>query len=192
MKKAMLFSGIALIAMNLCAQTADTKQSASRNVTDVAQNETPGALYKFDLVVQELQNAKVINSRDYSWTAEVRQGKSKFDEVRIGDRVPIATAVLDKGQQETFQYIDVGTTINYTASMQGEQVAMELTINLSSVAEGSQTIGTNSTRQPIIRQTKVSARSIFKLNQPTTIFSLDDPGTTGRYEGKLTISKVKE
>lgn len=190
MKTAMLFAGILLAATFVCAQGSDTKPGAKQEGVEAKPGEqVVGALYKFDLAVEELQNQKIINTRDYSWTSELFDGKPKADAINIGDRIPIVTALVGKEQQTEFQYIDVGTTIDYKAFAAGDRVVVDLKIVLSSIAQVTQIGGSP---EPVVRQTKTETRAILSPGKPLTVFSLDDPGTPGHYVGKLTVTQVKD
>jgi hypothetical protein len=190
MKTAMLFAGILLAATLVCAQDSDTKPGTKQETPEAKSSDAAvGAIYKFDLTVEELQNERIVNSRNYSWTSELFDGKPRKDAINIGDRIPVVTGMIgEKGQQqEQFQYIDVGTNIEYKAFVAQDRVVVELEISLSSVVQVTQTAGHG---QPVVRQTKTQTRAILSPGKPLTIFSLDDPGTPAHYLGKLTVTKM--
>ena len=192
MKTAMLLAGILLAAALACAQASDTKPGTKQESAEARPSDAGvGALYKFDLAIEELQNEKIVNTRNYSWTSELFDSKPKKDVIRIGDRIPIVTAMIgDKGQQqEQFQYIDVGTNIEYKAFVAEDRVVVELEISLSSIVQMTQTAPHG---QPVVRQTKTVTTTILSPGKPLTAFSLDDPGTPAHYVGKLTVTKIKD
>jgi hypothetical protein len=191
MKTARWVVGILLVATLVPAQAPDTKPGAKQESMEAKPGEqVVGTLYKFDLVVEELQNEKIVNSRDYSWTSELFDGKPKADTINIGDRIPVVTAQVGaKEKQVEFQYIDVGTMVEYKAFLAQDRVIADLKISLSSIVQVTQTGGLP---EPVVRQTKTETRAILSPGKPLTVFSLDDPGTPGRYVGKVTVTKIKD
>ena len=85
------------------AQEATSETIANANAAKEAPGrpDRPVHAYRIDFSVNELEDGKKINTRQYSMNLNANDA----DEIKIGNRVPV-----DSGPG-TFQYLDVGTNI---------------------------------------------------------------------------------
>src|SRR5579872_2201458 len=197
MKQALCVAVMILAAMSLHAQqSSETKQNANSNANEIKDQKTAEP-YRFVLVVRETKEGKVVNSRSYSWMEQVGNQKSEST-IKVGDRVPIAVAAINTEKNVAplstqYQYIDVGTNIRCTAHIEGEEISLDMRIDLSSVLEGQTGTGSGLYNlPPVVTQTLSDIQPVLHIGKPTTIFSLDDPMSKGHLEGELTVTKLKE
>src|ERR1700678_1384542 len=87
---------------NPSAKAATSTETAETETKSNAQSaQKPSEAYRLDFSINEMEDGKKINSRQYSMN--LTTGES--NEVRIGTRVPVDT------EEGKFQYLDVGTNI---------------------------------------------------------------------------------
>ena len=138
------------------------------------QTEPPKA-YQLDFVLKELEDGKVINSRNYS--TMIAAGSCS---IRSGDKVPVVTK---SGAQAEFTYIDVGVNID-CAFMQ--EIQGRLSLNVKADISSAQP---DSTR-PLVRNTRWSSNVIVPLKKATVLFTSDDTSSRKRMQLELTASPV--
>src|ERR1041385_8106336 len=120
MRKTIASGAVAILGFMLCWITpaftqdaAQAKSAAETKASAQAKNEAESAAaadktdkpvhaYRLDFSVKELEDSKVINSRQYSMNLQAEDA----NEIKIGTRVPVET-----GEGHQFQYVDVGTSI---------------------------------------------------------------------------------
>ena len=88
--------------------------------------------------------------------------------------------------QGSFQYIDLGTSIDCELDEQGEDIAVDVRSdfsNLSSPEEHSS--------QPIIRQIKINGRTLIAAGKPIVIGAVDDPNSNRQFQLEATVTRVK-
>jgi hypothetical protein len=137
--------------------------------------EAPAHFYHLELVVQELgKDGKPSNSRAYTTT--VRTESRSPVSIRTGSSIPIAMGSYSSGPESSasvntqFQYQDVGVNIDVqNAHEVGRQLALDLTANITSVAENLDA----RVHQPIIRQNKWQAVVLIPIGKPTVVFTSD-------------------
>ena len=149
------------------AQTA-----AAENATKPQQT-----YYQLSFVVKELDGARLVTTRAYTASA----GARGLVQIRAGEKVPFESG---SGIPNTTQWqqIDVGVGIDcHEIEMMGDQLSLRVTANVDSVATTEQ----KNAHQPVIRSNRWDARVLVPLNNPTVIFSSDDPFSTHRVELQL-------
>ncbi|SPE29519.1 conserved exported hypothetical protein [Acidobacteriia bacterium SbA2] len=147
-----------------------------------AQQETkvqkPITAYRLEFSVRELENGKRLNSRNYMMMAE----DGSFARVRVGNRVPYQTA------EKQYQYSNVGMNIDCRPHEQEEGVALDITVDFSSVAPPSETAPSYN---PVFRSNRSEVQAVVLFGKPTLVTSLDDVETNRHYEIEVTATKVK-
>jgi len=132
--------------------------------------------YRVDFSISELEDGKRINTRHYSM--DLNSGP--WSQIKIGTRVPVSPT------QGSFQYIDLGTSIDCELEEQGEDLALDVRSdfsNLSSPEEHSS--------QPIIRQIKINGRTLTAPGKPVVIGAVDDPNSNRQFQLEATVTRVK-
>lgn len=133
--------------------------------------------YRLDYVVQEMDQGKVVNSRNYS----VMIASGHVSETRTGDKVPYKT---EKGSD----YMDVGVNIDSRRPREvGNELALEISAEISSLAPGQ----TASGNLPLLRQNRWQSDVLLPLRKPVVIFSSDDPTSTHKLQLEVTATLIR-
>lgn len=158
------------------AQEASTAKPAPES------NE-PGHAYKLDFSVNELDDGKKINSRQYSMNLSAGDA----NEIKIGTRVP---AEFKSGE---FQYLDVGTNIwcrlrdrkDVTWLVNDVLLNIRSEISNFAVPDGGQAM------RPIVRQLKIDASTIATVGKPMVVGSVDDQNSKRQFQLEVTVTRLK-
>jgi hypothetical protein len=102
--------------------------------------------------------------------------------MREFESVPYQTA------EKQYQYYDVGMNIDCRPHEQQEGVALDVTVDFSSVAPPSET---SPSYNPVFRSNRSDVQTVVAFGKPTLITSLDDVESNRRYEIEVTATKVK-
>jgi len=105
-----------------------------------------------------------------------------YARLRVGNRVPYQTA------EKQYQYSNVGMNIDCRPHDQEEGVALDITVDFSSVAPPSETAPSYN---PVFRSTRSEVQTVVAFGKPTLVTSLDDVESNRRYEIEVTATKVK-
>ena len=147
-----------------------------------AQQETkqqkPVTAYRLEFNVKEVENGKRLNARNYMMMAQ----DGDFARIRVGNRVPYQTA------EKQYQYSSVGMNIDCRPHEHENGVALEITVDFSSVAPSSETAPSYN---PVFRSNRSEVQTVVGLDKPTLVTSLDDVESNRRYEIEVTATKVK-
>jgi hypothetical protein len=149
---------------------------------DKPREERPLNFYKLEFVLRELQDGKVINTRNYMMTVEDGDRGSS----RIGARVPVSNGVNEKG----FSYMDIGINIDCRVVGRGDYASLGTTVEISSVALPDQTSNTAGL-PPVLRQARANMAAVVPVNKATVIGVIDDANSTKRYEIAVTATNLK-
>ena len=170
----------ALFAMVLAVGTLQRTQAqdagAAKPAPDAAKSESA---YRLDFSVNEMEEGKKINTRQYSMNLN---SNSNY-EVKIGTRVPV------EAKEGEFQYIDVGTSIWSRLEDRTGQVTLEVRAEISNFALPDQSQG--GSRRPVIRQLKISGSTLALLGKPMLIGSVDDPNSKRQFQLEVTVTKLR-
>ena len=138
----------------------------------------PITAYRLEFSVRELENGKRLNSRNYMMMAE----DNSFARIRVGNKVPYQVA------DKQYQYNNIGMNIDCRPHEQQEGVALDVTVDISSVAPPSETAPSYN---PVFRSSRSEVQTVVAFGKPTLITSLDDVESNRRYEIEVTATKVK-
>jgi hypothetical protein len=133
----------------------------------------PVEAYRLDFSVNEIEDGKRINSRQYSMNLNVNDG----NEIKIGTRVPV------EAKQGEFEYLDVGTMIYGRLSERSERAEM------SNFAVPEQAQGHDS--HPVLRQLRINASTLALLGKPMVVGSVDDPNSKRQFQLEVTATKLR-
>lgn len=158
--------------------TAQAKAEAE-SAAAAAKVEKPVHAYRLDFSVKELEDGKVVNSRQYSMNLQADDA----NEIKIGTRVPVET-----GEGRQYQYIDVGTNIWCRIGERSDGIPLSVRAEISNFAIPDQA-GRES--RPVIRQLKINASTLALLGKPMVIGSVDDPNSKRQFQLEVTVSKLK-
>jgi len=138
----------------------------------------PITAYRLEFSVRELENGKRLNSRNYMMMAE----DNSFARIRVGNKVPYQVA------DKQYQYNNIGMNIDCRPHEEQEGVALDVTVDISSVAPPSETAPSYN---PVFRSSRSEVQTVVAFGKPTLITSLDDVESNRRYEIEVTATKVK-
>jgi hypothetical protein len=188
MKK--LFLTIAMIAAltgvgatHAWAQNSSAAKPAAKPDPGDEQEEA-GHAYRLDFTVNEMEDGKKINSRQYSMNMT-----SGENEMKIGSRVPVEV------KEGEFQYIDVGTSLwcrlrdHKDENWLGNDVMLTVRSELSNFASPDQEATTRP--RPIIRQLKIDAHTIAMVGKPLIVGVVDDPNSKRQFQLEVTVTKLR-
>jgi len=177
----------AVLAFMMCgglpsrAQEATSETIANANAAKEAHGrpDKPVHAYRLDFSVNELEDGKKINTRQYSMNLNADDA----DEIKIGNRVPV-----DSGPG-TFQYLDVGTNIWCRIGERAEGIPLTVRADVNNLAIPDQASGHES--RPVVRQFKINASTLAQVGKPMVVGSVDDPNSKRQFQLEVTVSKLK-
>jgi len=139
----------------------------------------PVHAYRLDFSVNELEDGKKINTRQYS----LNLNADDANEIKIGTRVPV-----DSGQGQ-FQYLDVGTNIWCRIGERPDGIPLAVRAEISHFAIPEQ-IPEHEGR-PVIRQLKINSSTLALLGKPMIVGSVDDPNSKRQFQLEVTVNKLR-
>lgn len=135
--------------------------------------------YRLDFSVNELEDGKKINTRQYS----LNLNADDANEIKIGTRVPVEAG------HEQFQYMDVGTSIWCRIGERPDGIAMSVRADISNFAIPDQ--GTGHESRPVVRQFKINASTLALPGKPMVVGSVDDPNSKRQFQLEVTVTKLR-
>jgi len=151
-----------------------SKQAASEN------NERPPSAYRLDFTLNELENGKKVNSRQYSLNAV--PGWNPTNQLKIGTRVPV------EAKQGEMQYIDVGTNIWARMLERGDAPQLEVHADLTNFADPE---AENRHSTPLLRQLQINASTVATMGKTIVVGMVDDPNSKRQYQLEVTVTKLR-
>lgn len=166
---------LAVLALGAMAVAQEAKNSPSPPRT---------GSYRLDFTVKELEDSKVLNTRNYSMLLMAdTPGRDYFGDLRAGTRVPIST---EKGTT----YMDVGVSFRGRLTESEDNTALlNMSFEISSLAlpEGATSPGVN----PLVRQMRSNFSTVLSLGKPMLLTSVDDPNSKHRFQVEVTAAKLR-
>lgn len=147
--------------------------------TEAETQEKPVDAYRLDFTINEIENGKNINARQYSLYLNAGDHNS----LKIGTRVPV------EAKQGEMQYIDLGTDIWAGVRERDNGLALEARAAISSFATPDQANRSNS--PPLLRQMRIEASTVLSPRRPTIVGSVDDPNSNHQFQLEVTVTKLK-
>lgn len=138
----------------------------------------PLSLYRVNFAIHEVEDGKVVNTRNYSQLVE-EGGNCR---VRAGHKVALTVPI--QGVPST-QYLDVGFRLDCAVSEAEGYVRLEIRLDITSFAE-QQTM-----EKPLLRNISAEVMTAVIPGKPTVVSSIDDSVSKRRYELEVTATKVK-
>jgi 3D (Asp-Asp-Asp) domain-containing protein len=158
-----------------------TKAEAKQNAESAAaaEREKPVHAYRLDFSVNELEDGKKINTRQYS----LNLNADDANEIKIGTRVPVESG------HEQFQYMDVGTSIWCRIGERPDGIPLSVRADISNFAIPDQ--GTGHESRPVVRQFKINASTLALPGKPMVVGSVDDPNSKRQFQLEVTVTKLR-
>jgi hypothetical protein len=179
-----MFAALTLTAALMVAaggKHVQAQESAAKPTPDATE---PGHAYKLDFSVNEIDDGKKVNSRQYSMNLSAGDG----NEVKIGTRVPV------EAKQGEFQYIDVGTSIwcrlrdRKDVAWLGNDVLLNMRAEISNFAMPEQQ---SQNVRPVLRQLNINASTQAPMGKLLVVGSVDDPNSKKQFQLEVTVTKLK-
>src|SRR5579859_6136423 len=174
------FSILVLLASSgLRAQDAP-KPPSSPKKDDLVQAVTS---LRIQVVFMEFEGDKKVSSLPYtlSVNADERRGRPN-SQVRSGTRVPIAT------DKDKYTYLDIGTNIDCSASLQDDgRFKLQMTVERSAISGDVSSAITS----PIIHQFRAESNPVLKDGQTVESIVATDPLNGHVYHVSVTLNVIK-
>jgi len=200
MKRLIIFGflGACILFQGVSAKSQD-KPDTPKDAAKNAELRPGGAQLKVQIVFAEYDGEKKVKSLPYTLLLHAEHG-SRATKIRIGSRVPVATAI-DKAAQ--FQYFDVGTNLDCSATpAQDGKYQLQMYLERSWV-EGDVPVDTGKStaapkenddtvfRQPVIHQFKFDNTINLRDGQTLETDFATDPLTGKVIKVEVTLSVLK-
>ena len=187
MRKVFLIAAVLTLTATVAFTQDSAKEPADTHKAEKSSQAGPLGAYKLDFVLRELQDGKIVNTRNYMMILE--NAPNSWSEVKIGSRVPVTTG----SNPSAWQYLDVGTNVNCRiwAGIQRPLVSLNCTVETSSFSLPEQKSTTGASGAPVINQIKSNIQAVVTEGKQRVISTIDDPSSTRRYEIALTATKVE-
>jgi hypothetical protein len=161
-----------------CAQdAAQPKPSPEEKASE--RTEKPVHAYRLDFSVNELEDSKKINTRQYS----LNLNADDANELKIGTRIPV------EFKQGEFQYLDVGTSIWCRIGERSDGVPLSVRAEISNFAMPEQESGRSS--RPAVRQLQIRASTLAQLGKPMIVGSVDDPNSKRQFQLEVMVTRLR-
>lgn len=160
-------------------EAAPAKPAAETKPAPTPTGEKLVHAYRVDFSLNELEDGKKINTRQYS----LNVNSDDSNEIKIGTRVPV------EPHQGEFQYMDVGTTVYCQIRERSEGVALTVRAENSNFAIPEQGAGHDA--RPVIRQLKISGSTLAMLGKAMVVGSMDDPNSKRQFQLEVTVTRLK-
>jgi hypothetical protein len=134
--------------------------------------------YRLDFSVNEIEDGKKMNTRQYSMNLNAEDA----NEIKIGTRVPV------EAKQGEFQYLDVGTNIWSRIGERSNGLALSVRAEISNFAMPDQQ---TQTARPVLRQLSIKASTVAQLGKPMIVGSVDDPNSKRQFQLEVTVTKLR-
>jgi hypothetical protein len=180
LKKTALAAALTL-AMVAAVRTSAQESATSKTTSEAEKTQNA---YRLDFSVNEMEDGKKINIRQYSMNSRSGDG----NEVKIGTRVPLDS----KEGQVT--YLDVGTNIwcrlrdQTDVATLGSNVFLNVRADITNFAipeqQGQQV-------RPVLRQLKIEASTIGTPGRAVVVGSVDDPNSKRQFQLEVTVTKLR-
>ena len=186
MKASLLLWFAKLLVISMCVSSSamgGQNHSDATNTVQASENPNSGRTveaYRLDFSLNELENAKKINARQYSMNLNTGDD----NQIKIGTRVPVEQA---KGEM---QYLDVGTSIWSRLKQRDDSLLLEVRADVSSFANTDQAIR-GASNAPLLREVRINASTIAVVGKPMVLGTVEDSGSPRQYQLEVTVSRLK-
>jgi hypothetical protein len=169
-------------AVSIAAQEASAapKPQPEKTTEDKAKPRPPLEQYHLEFSINELEDGKKVNSRQYSMDLS----SNDSNEIKIGTRIPVET------KESEMQYIDLGTNIMARIGENRDQTELFVRTETSNLANESGP-GEKRDSHPVIRQLKMGGTVLLPVSKPVVLSSADDPNSRRQFQLEVTVTKIR-
>jgi len=139
----------------------------------------PANAYRLDFTLNELEEGKNINSRQYS--LNLVPGYIPSNELKIGTRIPVDV------KQGELQYVDVGTSIWSRMQERPDAVELEVRAEITNFANAEQEKVPN----PMLRELRINASTVAVFGKPMVVGIVEDPNSKRQFQLEVMVTKLK-
>ena len=182
LKNGALATALALMLLTGATEIASAQESGAPKTEQ--KSEKMQTAYRLDFSVNEMEDGKKINTRQYSMNSRSGDG----NEIKIGTRVPVDSK---EGQ---VQYLDVGTNIWCRLRDQTDVTGLSGSVLLNVRAEITNfAIPEQQGQQvrPVLRQLKIEASTVDLPGKSVIVGSVDDPNSKRQFQLEVTVTKLR-
>ncbi len=182
MKRLLMSVGVlAVLAVAAAGQDAP-KNSGGPKPDERTPAVTP---LRVQVVFTEFDGEKKVASLPYSFTVNADERKARpGSQVRNGARIPITS-----GKGDQFTYMDIGTNIDCSASLQDDgRFKLQMVVERSSVSPDSQA---SNSLSPVVRQFKAEMNPVLRDGQTVDSIVSTDPLNGHVYHVGVTLNVLK-
>lgn len=180
-KQILVMAVLAVLASGVWAQEPPKDASEETPKAEKPAQAKPLSYYKLEFVLRELQDGKLLNTRNYMM---VMEDSYRTSELKIGSRVPLK-------DERGLNYLDVGTNINCHIEGNSPSVGLNCSFEVSSFSLPEQKVTSGENSAPVLNQMRASIPAVVPEGKQTVIGIIDDPGSTRRYEIAVTATKLR-
>jgi len=166
--------------------TAEQVELAEKIIDDLTQDrKKAGGEYRLEFKINELNDDKKVDSRNYNLVADPRQ----VSRLHIGSRLLLHSADKDKDKDRD-KYVDIGKNIECHVRTENEHaIGLRLTVEVSGVAEHGAAEAERS--DPVVQQSKIETASILELGKPLLVSSFYDPSSKHNVQIEVTATRTR-
>jgi hypothetical protein len=171
-----------LTAMVLALTVSCSKGALAQEPTSTkpaAPVTSPPRPYRFDFSLNEFEDGKKINTRQYSVDLN---DDDQPGIAQIGTRVPVGLK-----SDGTPQYLDVNTRIMARLYVRSGVSEFDVNCDVTSVAPNDDT----SSGRPVLRTLSISGGTVLQEGKPINLGIADDPNSKREFQLEVTISDMK-
>lgn len=165
-------------------ETAPSKGSEQTEPASDAKQKSaeqrPLEAYHLDFSINEFDDGKKINSRQYAMNLDTNDS----NDIKIGTRIPVEV------KEGEFQYVDVGTSIWAHLRDDHGQAVLRVGAEVSNFAIPEQGLD-KPDPHPALRQLKLSGSALLPLAKPVVMDSVDDPNSKRQFQLEVTATKLR-
>ena len=140
--------------------------------------EKPVNAYRLDFSINEMEDGKRVNSRQYS----MNLNSGDFSQIKIGTRVPVEV------KQGDFQYLDVGTSIKARVRERDNGLLLDVWCDVSNFALPGQE---NNSTHPALRQLQINGNTMLLQGKALLVGRVDDPNSKRQFQLEVTANRLK-
>jgi hypothetical protein len=137
----------------------------------------PVEAYRLDFSINELEDGKKINTRQYSLNLNANDD----NEIRIATHVPV------EAKEGEIHNLDVSTSIWSRLRKYNDQLELSVRSTISNFATPDQARDS----RPVLRELKINASTLVLLGKPMMLGSVDDPNSKRQFQLEVTVTKLR-
>jgi len=170
---------IVMVVVGLCSgMERALGQAETSNMPVRPEASEPAVAYRLDYSLNELDDGKKINTRQYSMNLNAGDANS----IKIGARVPV------EAKNGEFTYLDIGTNIWSRLKERANTLTLEVRADVSNIGAPDQQ---SQTSRPVVRQVQINASTVVLPGKPMTLGVVDDPGSKRQFQLEVTVTKLR-